>query len=69
MKLTKKIFFYLIFFNVPFCNRPSSYFAKPNLIVYDEWFDNVLKKKTPVDKNKKITNIVKAHEFFYEQSN
>ena len=35
----------------------------------EEWFDNVLKKKTPVDKNKKITNIVKAHEFFYEQSN
>ena len=24
---------------------------------------------TPVDKNKKITNISNTHEFFYEQSN
>ena len=27
-----------------FCNRVLSYFAKPNFIVYDEWFDNDLKK-------------------------
>ena len=42
-KLT--FFFYLIyFFNVLFCNRVLSYFAKPNFIVYDEWFDNAFKK-------------------------
>ena len=28
-----------------FGNRVLSYFAKPNFIVYDEWFDNDLKKK------------------------
>ena len=59
-----------------FCNRVLSYFAKPNFIVYDEWFDNDFKKtkldfkKTKLNfKNKKITNISKIHEFFYEQSN
>ena len=46
-----------------------SYFAKPNFIVYDEWFDNDF-KKTKLDlKNKKITKSSKIHEFFYEQSN
>ena len=49
-----------------FCNRVLSYFAKPNFIVYDEWFDNDLKKTKLNVKNKKITKI---HEFFYEQSN
>jgi len=43
-----------------------SYFAKPNFIVYDEWFDNDLKKNKLNIKNNKITKI---HEFFYEQSN
>ena len=63
-------FFYLIyFFNVLFCNRVLSYFAKPNFIVYDEWFDNDLKKTRLDSKNKKITNISNIHEFFYEQSN
>ena len=52
-----------------FCNRILSYFAKPNFIVYDEWFDNDLKKTKLNVKNKKITNISKIHEFFYEQSN
>ena len=52
-----------------FCNRVLSYFAKPNFIVYDEWFDNDLKKTKVNVKNKKITNISKIHEFFYEQSN
>ena len=56
-------------FNVLFCNRVLSYFAKPNFIVYDEWFDNDLKKTKFNIKNKKITNISKIHEFFYEQSN
>ena len=46
-----------------------SYFAKPNFIVYDEWFDDDLKKTKLNVKNKKITNISKIHEFFYEQSN
>ena len=46
-----------------------SYFAKSNFIVYDEWFDNDLKKTKINVKNKKITNISKIHEFFYKQSN
>ena len=52
-----------------FCNRVLSYFAKPNFIVYDEWFDNDLKKTKLNVKNKKIKNISNIHEFFYEQSN
>ena len=52
-----------------FCNRVLSYFAKPNFIVYDEWFDNNLKKRKPDDENKKIINISNTHEFFYKQSN
>jgi len=56
-------------FNVLICKRVLSYFAKPNFIVYDEWFDNDLKKTKLNVKNKKITNISKIHEFFYEQSN
>ena len=46
-----------------------SYFAKPNFIVYDEWFDNDFQITKLNVKNKKITNISKIHEFFYEQSN
>ena len=46
-----------------------AYFAKPNFIVYDEWFDNDFKKSKLDFKNKKITNSSKIHEFFYEQSN
>ena len=46
-----------------------SYFAKPNFIVYDEWFDNDFQKTKLNFKNKKITNSSKIHEFFYEQSN
>ena len=63
-------FFSLIYlFNVLNCKRVLSYFAKPNFIVYDEWFDNDF-KKTKLDlKNKKITKSSKIHEFFYEQSN
>jgi len=46
-----------------------SYFAKPNFLVYDEWFDDDL-EKTKIDlKNKKINPISTIHEFFYEQSN
>ena len=51
-----------------FCNRVLSYFAKPNFIVYDEWFDNDFKKTKLDFKNKKIKNSSKIHEFFYEKS-
>ncbi len=56
-------------FNVLFFNRVLSYFAKPNFIVYDEWFDNDFQKNKLNVKNKKITNISKIHQFFYEKSN
>ena len=46
-----------------------SYFAKSNFKVYDEWFDDDLEKNKLDVKNKKIKNISKIHEFFYEQSN
>ena len=46
-----------------------SYFAKPNFIVYDEWFDYDLKKNNLDIQNKKIKNISKIHDFFYVQSN
>jgi hypothetical protein len=46
-----------------------SYFAKPNFIVYDEWFDNDFKKNKLDFKNKKIKTISNMHEFFFEQSN
>jgi len=52
-----------------FCNRVLSYFAKPNFIVNDEWFDNDFKKSKLDFNNKKLTNSSKIHEFFYEQSN
>ena len=56
------IFFSLIYhFFVLFCKRVLSYFAKPNFIVHDEWFDNDLKKTKLNVKNKKITNISKIH--------
>ena len=43
-----------------------SYFAKPNFLIYDEWFDDDLVKPKLDAKNKKtISNI---HQFFYEQS-
>ena len=51
-----------------FCNRVLSYFAKPNFIVYDEWFDNDF-QKNKLNVQKKITNISKIHQFFYEKSN
>ena len=46
-----------------------SYFAKPNFIVYDEWFDDNLEKTKLYVKNKKIKNISNIHQFFYQQSN
>ena len=56
-------------FNVLFCNRILSYFAKPNFIIYDEWFDDNLEKTKLYVKNKKIKTISNMHDFFYEQSN
>ena len=52
-----------------FWNRILSYFAKPNFIIYDEWFDDNFKKNKLDVKNKKIKTISNMHEFFYEQSN
>ena len=46
-----------------------SYFAKPNFIIYDEWFDDNLEKTKLDVKNKKIKTISNIHDFFYEQSN
>ena len=58
-----------MFLMYSFVCRILSYFAKPNFIIYDEWFDDNL-KKTKIDlKNKKIKTISNIHEFFYEQSN
>ena len=67
----KKTFFFNLsyVFNVLFCNRILSYFAKPNFIIYDEWFDDNLEKSKLDVKNKKIKTISNMHEFFYEQSN
>ena len=46
-----------------------SYFAKPNFIVYDEWFDEDLEKTKNFLKKSKIKTISNIHEFFYDQSN
>ena len=45
-----------------------SYFAKPNFIKYDEWFDEDLEKNKLDFVNKKTKRIPKVHNFFYEQS-
>ena len=68
---TKITFFFDLsyVFNVLFCNRILSYFAKPNFIIYDEWFDDNLEKNKLLVKNKKIKTISNMHYFFYEQSN
>ena len=46
-----------------------SYFAEPNFIIYDEWFDDNLEKTKLDVKNKKLKNTENLHEFFYELSN
>ena len=46
-----------------------SYFAKPNFLIYDEWFDYDFVETKLDFKNKKIKNISTIHEFFYEKSN
>lgn len=57
---------FLLYF---FCNRILSYFAEPNFIIYDEWFDEDLEKTGLNIKNKKIKTTENLHEFFYELSN
>ena len=52
-----------------FVLRILSYFAKPNFIIYDEWFDEDFEKNKFDIKNKKIKAISNIHEYFYEQSN
>ena len=52
-----------------FFNKILSYFAKPNFIMYDEWFDDNLEKTKLHVNNKKIKTISNIHQFFYEQSN
>ena len=73
MKFTNQnnflFFLCFIFLMYVFYYRVLPYIAKPNFIVYDEWFDNDLKKTKLDFKNKKITNSSKIHKFFYEQSN
>tara|TARA_B100002019_G_C21118713_1_gene522219 strand:- start:67 stop:534 length:468 start_codon:yes stop_codon:yes gene_type:complete len=46
-----------------------SYFAKPNFIVYDDWFDEDLENAKLDIKNKKIKTNSTIHEFFYQKSN
>ena len=46
-----------------------TYFAKPNFIIYDEWFDDNLEKTNFDFKNKNIKTTENLHEFFYELSN
>ena len=46
-----------------------SYFAEPNFIIYDEWFDDDLEKTKLDVKYKKIKTTENLHEFFYELSN
>ena len=46
-----------------------SYFAEPNFIIYDDWFDDDLEKTKLDVKNKKIKTTENVHEFFYELSN
>ena len=50
-------------------NKILSYFAEPNFIIYDEWFDDDLEKTKLDVKNNKLKNTENLHEFFYELSN
>jgi len=71
MKFTNKnnyLFLFNLSFNVVFY-KILSYFAKPNFIVYDEWFDDDLEKTKNVLEKSKIKTISNIHEFFYDQSN
>ena len=54
----------IYFFNIFFFNIVLSYFAKPNFIVYDEWFDNDFKKISLILKIKKQQIVQKYMNFF-----
>ncbi len=48
-------------------SRHMTYYAKPNFIQYDEWFDNNIDPyELEYDKEKKFSNSV--HEKFYKMS-
>ena len=65
----KFLFVFNLCFYCTFSNKILSYFAEPNFIIYDEWFDDNLKKTKLDVKNKKIKTTENLHEFFYELSN
>ena len=50
-------------------NKILSYFAEPNFIIYDEWFDDDVEKTKLDFNNKTLKNAENLHEFFYELSN
>jgi len=52
-----------------FFNKILSYFAEPNFIKYDEWFDYDFEKTKYDIEHKKMKTTSKIHDFFYEQSN
>ena len=47
-----------------FLYKILSYFAKPNFIKYDQWFDEDLEKNKVDVNNKKIKSISKVYNFF-----
>ena len=60
MKFTNKNYLFYFFLNhlsfkYIFIKVILSYFAKPNFIIYDEWFDEYLEKTKLEIKNRKIT--------------
>ena len=62
-------FFYLIYLlNVLFSYIILFYFAKPNFIIYDEWFDDNFKKNEDDFKNKNHYKYIYIW-IFYEQAN
>ena len=70
--LPTKITFSFLFnlsFRSTFYIEILSYFAIPNFIIYDEWFDDNLEKTKLDAQNKNIKTISNIHDFFYEQSN
>ncbi len=45
-----------------------SYFAEPNFIKYDKWFDDDLEKNKNDFELKHLKTTSKVHDFYYEQS-
>ena len=61
-------FYFIYLVKVLFCIVILSYFAKPNFIAYDEWFDEELEQTKLDVQNKRTKTISNIHEFFYEKS-